>query len=1065
MHGLISGMSAKFRVALMLLLLAVCLMFLVAGHSDYFTKILFTLISAMAIGGAVKLSIPAKVRMIWIKNVSLIVASSFVSGIVFFQEYLQAYIIQIFGQQFPTLNDSGPSDIVLVGLTIFLFGVICIVNRWNGDELTSKRRKSVLDKQDNQQDREELIRDLSTYIENLDEELNWNHEKFVELEADVDVVLKSGRRRSQGSVTQAIKKNHKSELFLVLGDPGSGKSVALRSLVRTLLKEARDGGHIPIYINLREWPLTVESFSSNSTIDSNAFHDYVLGYLESQLSVTSFDFFKENFKTLQSEGQIFFILDSFDEIPAVLDIHEGSRTIKELSELLYRYILSGHNARGLIASRYFRRPTPRHERCLLEIRPFNEARIAELIDKLAVFPEALKIKVFSESAHLGALARNPFLLSLILDYEKFQTSQIPDSQAELFGRYISQVIGKVKADLSTESISDNDLRRICIQIANYMFDHSSLGLEAPTADLESICKTANLKNVLETFRDFRFFRISQSGNLSFAHRRFQEYFLILRFNEGAVDLPLEAITKDNRWRDAMVLYSEIAPYSTTNSGPGNAEEIAEFCWNEMQVLFEQDPLLDPPRYLKGLNALRFLVEAFRSRPEVIQKFNDIFSIEISSAIDWKSGQNIDLLKARYAVECVPFLTFPWSGKVLISALEMSSSLLSQLAFRACRYFGKVPKNILLSLEDYVLGLTSVEFSEQRRDIKIALSYGDQFESLLKCFRIKRVHMLILQSAFWVYLIFVPILWALFFLFSILEIGSKRVFSKEEYREEIQKKYSRYGYLDSFFEIFTVVQSNFSRFFFFSQISLGIIWLHTIVAIDVIELVSGVDNERAYFYSILMMSFVSAVFLLSLFAMKKPKRKKNHIQNWFRKIRYVIYKIQRKKGTSKIAFQRILSVLSSGGEFVVGLGFLLLSVVVLAAFNLLDVTVMIFLMIFGFSLFSVAFRCLLLTVRGIYKVYCHAKTLQKDRKLYRLHVRTFSPNRELVAKTFGEFSSVKYRGKYVQWLEESDLGDEDLKQLRNPENLWPKGKRPNINNDESSVRLAMLDAKWLNLDRY
>ena len=78
------------------------------------------------------------------------------------------------------------------------------------------------------------------------------------------------------------------------------------------------------------------------------------------------------FKRMFKHGRLFIVLDSFDEIPAVLDTLEGSELIDQLSDVIYRFLAGVHQSRGILSSRIFRQPTDKFQtKTKLEIRPFT----------------------------------------------------------------------------------------------------------------------------------------------------------------------------------------------------------------------------------------------------------------------------------------------------------------------------------------------------------------------------------------------------------------------------------------------------------------------------------------------------------------------------------------------------------------------------------------------------------------------------------------------------------------------------------------------------------------------
>jgi len=65
---------------------------------------------------------------------------------------------------------------------------------------------------------------MITVLNKIDEEVNWSNSYFTTLEAEV-VVEKSGSSRPKiaRDLVAAIRDDHKTRTFILIGDPGSGK--------------------------------------------------------------------------------------------------------------------------------------------------------------------------------------------------------------------------------------------------------------------------------------------------------------------------------------------------------------------------------------------------------------------------------------------------------------------------------------------------------------------------------------------------------------------------------------------------------------------------------------------------------------------------------------------------------------------------------------------------------------------------------------------------------------------------------------------------------------------------
>ena len=148
----------------------------------------------------------------------------------------------------------------------------------------------------------------------------------------------------------------------------------MRKVAADLLEAVPKIGKIPIYINLKEWRA-----SSEWTIEVPPTDRDLLDFVKERIS--AIDLFAAHFASLYfdrllQDGRLFFSFDSFDEIPAVLDVSESSWLISRLSEVLIRFLSVSANAQGIIASRLYRRPRLEGINiCQLQIRPFTDYQI------------------------------------------------------------------------------------------------------------------------------------------------------------------------------------------------------------------------------------------------------------------------------------------------------------------------------------------------------------------------------------------------------------------------------------------------------------------------------------------------------------------------------------------------------------------------------------------------------------------------------------------------------------------------------------------------------------------
>jgi len=251
--------------------------------------------------------------------------------------------------------------------------------------LTAIKRDSVPVNLDGAHFRETLKRISEVLLKEivaLDRQTAWQEGYYVELEARVEV------RKSVGSakirpVRKLLLQSAPGSMFLVIGEPGAGKSVALREVTRHALKEAPKLGKLPLYFNLRLWNGT-QSWTPQDPPNIDLLVGDLWKRLEEdlrhQIGDVEDSFFTQYFQWMKQAGLFVFIFDSFDEIPLLLDQDKDNILLDLFSKALGRMLQGQAAHRGILACRSSRQPSlDLHESHRAFLLPLDEKRAAELI--------------------------------------------------------------------------------------------------------------------------------------------------------------------------------------------------------------------------------------------------------------------------------------------------------------------------------------------------------------------------------------------------------------------------------------------------------------------------------------------------------------------------------------------------------------------------------------------------------------------------------------------------------------------------------------------------------------
>jgi hypothetical protein len=543
---------------------------------------------------------------------------------------------------------------------------------------------------------------LSSNLKDIDIQTNWSALNFVPLDAEVELIRDGkSRQKRVTDLLKAIKSSGSERLFLVIGDPGSN--------------EVNKTGKIPIYINLKEWQ---DKWDRENTPSVEQLNNFVMQNLKKRDIVTT-EFFNKHYSRLYEQGRLYFILDSFDEIPSVLGEQENSVLIKQLSAVMHDF-LSGarQNSQGIVSSRIFRRPTEEFKtRTVLEIRPFSESKINQTFYKTLGYGESVVKQLFKERFDLLNLASNPFTASLLASYARNNQDNLPNTLLDLYESYFDGALNNSEEIIKSNKISKQIVEQVSLQIATVMFDEH--GFEVSISTLKERLHSNQAEYVDQVIDVLQFARIGrrsrETGLFSFSHRRFCEFFVVKQMVNSEEALHLEDIPKDSQWRDTLVMYCQVANES-------QAFMIAEYCWS---IIKSSSDILD----MQAIHCMRFLRDAFKARPSIIEGFRDDLAMYLLKSIE--SGKNV--INSKISIECLGLLDKKHVDEGSSFAMKSNNIWLIENAIKSCRTLPTASKELQNSLRKYVKNLGFVNYLVKDNDLLFSLSLSPGMRDIKKTY--------------------------------------------------------------------------------------------------------------------------------------------------------------------------------------------------------------------------------------------------------------------------------------------------------------------------------------------
>ncbi|WP_258951398.1 NACHT domain-containing protein [Lentzea californiensis] len=278
---------------------------------------------------------------------------------------------------------------------------------------------------------------VDNQLRHLELQEDWRDEKYAELEAEVEIEQTWSRRwmrkvlpfrrsslRRVRSLSQALGRSS-MPLVLLEGEPGAGKSIALRHLARVLAKQAAKSRNvravIPLYINLKQLDVRPDE------VREDKIKSFVLASLNEANSRDVQELLDNEFDRGLDEGTWLFLFDSFDEIPDLLSAEDTRRVAPLYAQAIADFLGPFTRCRGIVASRDFTSPDlAQFTRFrILRLSQRQQHKLIRRADLDRPVDRALRSGLATASHDIATFAGNPMFLGLLCEHMRSSTHSPP----------------------------------------------------------------------------------------------------------------------------------------------------------------------------------------------------------------------------------------------------------------------------------------------------------------------------------------------------------------------------------------------------------------------------------------------------------------------------------------------------------------------------------------------------------------------------------------------------------------------------------------------------------------
>ncbi|MFB7246919.1 hypothetical protein CW362_35790 [Streptomyces populi] len=591
----------------------------------------------------------------------------------------------------------------------------------------------------------------TTLLNKLDysqNEISWLNKAFVELTTIVEYVDRhpgTGRRRLRDrrgrTVTRpltAVLAEPQTNLVLLQGAPGAGKSVALRHHAMTRLSGIRDGrtpdAPLPLYVNLRELKAKPDE------INTHVLRQYIEEQTASRGSPDLTTYFAHFFDADIRHRRVTLLFDSFDEIPAVL----GSATVDKAVQPYVNTVIEliGGGGRCIVASREYKGPRRTGSWTRLQILGMSPAQQEDFLHQAGLDRRRIDMvqPLLTDPRHGFAVElQNPLSLSLLAEYVKTRNA-LPDRPSALFEGYVEQ---RLVPALQTFSLREDveglqtEQRRTEDFLSAFAFRLTS-SRGALSVDEQSYQKEIDDATGGDGHaRDRLLGVLRESGlltqlpdysgklRISFGHRRVQQYFASRYVARDPSAVPGRELATHGKWRETAVTVLQVG--SPVVADP-LLEELAALLvaeWSRYQEAERSGGAVPRPRSVyeaivggdghevpsahapfqwspEAVHGLELLTTAYHGRverpPEVIEEH-----VELLVSAAWERGSISD---RKFAVDCLPLLPEESRERYIDRAFSGDSNWIRATALRDCATLAELSPAISQSIRRLLITMLS-----------------------------------------------------------------------------------------------------------------------------------------------------------------------------------------------------------------------------------------------------------------------------------------------------------------------------------------------------------------------